>query len=173
MALPDEKPKLEQVPQSIEDIFDGRGEGEPVKTPEREKVKEAVEQKPPEQAPKAPEQEVDIVTKKAPQAPPPVPPVLPTEKSERLKEIESILSDGIEDIFLELPPEQQIAFQKKGEEVATEVYSLLQQTKVQVNRILFLIKEWLKIIPAVNKFFLEREAKIKTDRLLALRGKQE
>lgn len=173
MALPDEKPKLDRAPQGIEDIFDGRGEGETTITPEREKVKEEVERKLPEQAPETQEQEQDIVTKQAPQAPPPASPVLPTEKSERLKEIESILSEGIEDIFLELPPEQQIAFQKKGEEVAVEVYSLLQQAKVQVNRVLFLIKEWLKIIPAVNKFFLEREAKIKTDRLLALRGKQE
>lgn len=90
-------------------------------------------------------------------------------KSQTLVAIENILSEGLEDIFLELPPEQQALFMKKGEETASKILILLQQVKVQVNRVLWLIREWLKLIPSVNKFFLEQEAKIKTDRLLALR----
>jgi len=31
--------------------------------------------------------------------------------------------------------------------------------------------DWLKILPGVNKFFLEQEAKIKTDKILALKNK--
>jgi len=32
--------------------------------------------------------------------------------------------------------------------------------------IMELVYEWLRMIPKVNKFFLEQEAKIKTDKLL-------
>jgi hypothetical protein len=35
-----------------------------------------------------------------------------------------------------------------------------------VKKILALIRDWLKLIPGVNRFFLEQEAKIKTDKIL-------
>ena len=40
--------------------------------------------------------------------------------------------------------------------------------RVKVKRVLELIYEWLKTIPGVNKFFLEQEAKIKTDEIMEL-----
>jgi hypothetical protein len=37
---------------------------------------------------------------------------------------------------------------------------------VSTKKIFVLIRAWLKIIPGVNRFFLEQEAKIKTDKIL-------
>jgi hypothetical protein len=33
--------------------------------------------------------------------------------------------------------------------------------------------QWLKLLPGVNRFFLEQEAKIKTDRIIHLKKTQE
>lgn len=48
--------------------------------------------------------------------------------------------------------------------------TMLQATKVQTKKIVELLLAWLRIIPGVNRFFLEQEAKIKADKLLALRN---
>ena len=93
----------------------------------------------------------------------------PLQKTADLVEIESILSQGIENIYDGLSPEKQWEFKKKGEETALKISLLLQKTKVKVKNIIKLIKDWLKIIPGINKFFLEQEAKIKADKLLNLK----
>ena len=36
-------------------------------------------------------------------------------------------------------------------------------------KIIDVIKKWLSIIPGINKFFLEQEAKIKTDKIMELK----
>ena len=41
--------------------------------------------------------------------------------------------------------------------------------KVKVKEIVKLIIEWLKIIPGASRYFLEQEAKIKTDKILKLK----
>jgi len=91
------------------------------------------------------------------------------EKSMELVKIENILSENLDELFMQMTPQQQMQFKEKGEETATKIEALLQETKVRVKEIINLIKDWLKIIPGVNKFFLEQEAKIKTDRLLNIR----
>ena len=93
----------------------------------------------------------------------------PLQKTADLVEIENILSQGLDDIYEKLPPEKQLEFKKKGEEIALKISLLLQKTKVKVKNIIKLIKSWLKIIPGINKFFLEQEAKIKTDKILNLK----
>jgi hypothetical protein len=40
--------------------------------------------------------------------------------------------------------------------------------KIHAKKVVELIRDWLLTIPGVNKFFLEQEAKIKTDRVLEL-----
>ena len=95
-----------------------------------------------------------------------------TQKSVEQVKIENILSEHLDDLFLEMTPQEQMTFKKKGEETAEQVNKLLKETKVKVKEILELIKAWLKIIPGVNKFFIEQEAKIKTDRLLNLRERK-
>ena len=90
-----------------------------------------------------------------------------SQKDSFTKEIESILEEDLTDLFLQMTPDQQIAFKIKGEETASKIRELLHQTKINVRKILSLLREWLSLIPGVNKFFLEQETKIKTDKLLA------
>lgn len=90
------------------------------------------------------------------------------EKSETLKEIENILVGGLEPVYQSLPEAMREQFKKKGEKTASKIEKIISQAKIAVNKILGLIKNWLKIIPGVNKFFLEQESKIKTDKILAL-----
>ena len=86
-----------------------------------------------------------------------------------IAEIEQALSSDLEEVYFQMPPETQTVFKKKGEQTAREVKTLLEKTKVNVRKIAKLIMNWLKLIPGVNKFFLEQEAKIKTDEVLKLK----
>lgn len=85
-----------------------------------------------------------------------------------LKQVEDILSDGMDKIFLTLDPSIQKAFKIKGEETSNKIAGLLSQTKIKVGEITKLILEWLRIIPRVNKHYLEQEAKIKTEKILKI-----
>lgn len=80
--------------------------------------------------------------------------------------IENILAEDLKDIYTKLPKSKQIEFKEKGEETANQIATLLNQIKYKVGEILGLIKSWLKIIPGISKFFLEQEAKIKTDKII-------
>jgi hypothetical protein len=94
-------------------------------------------------------------------------PVVP--KSKQFAAIERVLEEDLSEVFWEMPPEAQTAFKKKGEETARAIEHLLREVRVQVVKILKLIKQWLALIPHVNRFFLEQEAKIKTDKIIALK----
>lgn len=67
-----------------------------------------------------------------------------------------------------MTPAQQRVFKVEGERTATAIRRLLEQLKVRAKTILDLIRRWLRVIPGVNKFFMEQEAKIKTDKVMAL-----
>jgi hypothetical protein len=102
----------------------------------------------------------------------PVTPVVATSATDAqayVQRVESILSDGLAETYQGLDPATQIQFRRVGEETATTVARMLQQTKVQVQKVVQLILVWLKIIPHANPYFLEQEAKIKADALLAMR----
>ena len=86
----------------------------------------------------------------------------------RKKEIERILEAGLEDIFAGLPPEKKTEFVRAGEETAGRINELFDTAKVRAKKIIVLIKKWLLILPGINKFFLEQEAKIKTDEIIKL-----
>ena len=79
------------------------------------------------------------------------------------------LEDGLDPYFLKMTPAEKAEFKKVGEETAGKVMTLLKETKVKVVKILELIANWLKMIPGVNKYFLEQESKIKTDTLLKMK----
>ncbi|MBI5037182.1 MAG: hypothetical protein HZC01_00525 [Candidatus Kerfeldbacteria bacterium] len=161
----------------VEDIFGFSEAGQAQPTPEQ---RPPVEQRP-EQAPQPehvresrpeqrPEGESARRTAAAPIQPMPAPvPATPVVKDPAVVEIEGILSEHLEDLFLAMDQAQQMAFQQKGEETASKINVLLGEAKVKVREILSLIREWLQMIPGVNKFFIEQEAKIKTDRLLNAR----
>lgn len=91
-----------------------------------------------------------------------------TAKSPVLREIEEVLAEDLLDVFTSMTPQQQAEFKAKGEETAGKIALMLENIRVQSQRVLSLIKDWLKVIPGVNRFFLEQEAKIKTDKILAL-----
>ncbi len=96
----------------------------------------------------------------------------PTTKSERLIDIEKIMTEGLDDIYVALPPELQAAVKYEGEIAAAKIEELIESGKSISKKVLAILRSWLEKIPGVNKFFLEQEAKIKTERLLNLRERK-
>jgi len=90
---------------------------------------------------------------------------------QRAVAIDNILAEGLNEVFIKMNPAQQAVFKKTGEETVTKISKLLMETKVRVNKIVDLIRKWLKLIPGVNKFFLEQEVKIKADKIMKLKNK--
>jgi len=93
------------------------------------------------------------------------------EEKKRQKQIEHIMAKDLEKIYLNLSPAKQKEFKIKGEQTAGEINKLLNKVKVKAKEIVRLIIKWLSLIPGVNKFFLEQEAKIKADEILRLKEK--
>ena len=82
------------------------------------------------------------------------------------EEIEDILEEDLKELYLSLPPKKQAEFRLKGEETRSRIRQLAGSLKINAKKIFQLIRTWLKVIPGVNRFFLEQAAKIKTDRIL-------
>ncbi|MDD5342190.1 MAG: hypothetical protein PHI73_02545 [Patescibacteria group bacterium] len=93
-------------------------------------------------------------------------------KSETLQAVENIMAEDLIEVFKSLDAESRERFKKEGERTATKIELLLQATKVNIKKVLDLIKKWLRFIPHVNRFFLEQEAKIKTDKIISLKRKE-
>lgn len=89
-----------------------------------------------------------------------------TKKSPVQIEIENIMSEGLESTYYAMAPAQQERFRKRGEEVAKIIDGLIIGLKLTARRVLHLIRSWLKLIPGINKYFLEQEAKLKTDAIM-------
>jgi hypothetical protein len=149
----------------------------PIRTPESTGVRvPAVELQP------SPETQIERPTPAAEQSasefsapiPPVVPDVAPTVTNAPVspsvhQAIENILSEGLQLEYEQLDPATQEKFRTVGESTATQIESLLGATKIQIQKIIGLIMDWLKILPGVNTFFIQQEAKIKADKLLKLR----
>lgn len=99
-------------------------------------------------------------------AAPLVPVVRAGAKDQLLQDIESALSEGLEDIYRQLPPDRRKIFKTRGEKLAEEIRGLVVAAKAEAKRIFQLVLDWLKTLPGVSRFFLEQEAKIKTDKIL-------
>ena len=102
-------------------------------------------------------------TQDAQNAPPYVVP-----QDERRKKIERILEDGLRDAYGTLPDAIKSSFLAKGEEVAGKIREMIDGGAVIVKKIIQWIREWLQMIPGINRFYLEQETKIKADRILFL-----
>ncbi len=85
------------------------------------------------------------------------------------QEIERILEGDLEEMYFAMPPEAQTKFKVEGEKVTQSIRQMMKSGVVKMRKILSLITDWLKIIPGVNKFFLEKQAKIKAEKILNLR----
>ena len=97
---------------------------------------------------------------------------IPLVKDEITQRIEELMEAGIEDAYAELSPVEQQEFKIKGEETAWKIRQALKKTHVKIKEIFKLLFEWLKMLPGINKFFLEQEAKIKTDEIIALKNRK-
>lgn len=115
------------------------------------------EARPAERAPEA-------VLAPAPIAPAPA----PVQKDPVAVGIEGVLEEGLADTYMKMDAGARARFKAQGEKVAEEVAMMVRTFKVNAGRVLDLILGWLKLIPGVNRFFLEQEAKIKTDKILRL-----
>lgn len=141
-------PEKERAP-----IPEKKMEAERPPMPEMEKVSPAEEKKPLVSAVVAP------ITAKPP-------------KSETLVKIEKILEEDLEAFYFSMPPDKRQIFKEKGEETASKIEKMMETGRMVARKILKLIRQWLKLIPGVNRFFLEQEAKIKTDELVTLAEKK-
>ena len=87
----------------------------------------------------------------------------------RESQIDKILSEDLESAFIKMKPKEQARFKVEGEKTVKKINLLLSSTKVKIKKIASLIRRWLNFIPGINKFFLEQETKIKTDKILDLK----
>lgn len=99
------------------------------------------------------------------------PPLPRPMKDEVVIKIEKILEEGMNDSFQRLSPIAQQEFKLKGEQTASQIRDLLKDSHVKIKKILRLILDWLRMLPGINHFFLEQEAKIKTDKIISLKNK--
>jgi hypothetical protein len=94
---------------------------------------------------------------------------VPQVRDALTRNVEAVMSEGLEDVFRELTPVQQQEFKIKGEQTAQAIRQLLTKTKIKIREIFKLILEWLQMLPGVNKYFLEQEAKIRAEKIIALK----
>ena len=128
-------------------------------------VETPAEMEPVEEAPEAAEEPVAAQEPAAPIAPVSVAAPAPA-KDQMMKQIESVLEEDMTELFLAMPAAKQQAFKQKGELTASKIRDLVSKAKISAEKIFKLIRDWLKMVPGVNRFFLEQEAKIKTDKIL-------
>ncbi|MBU0649379.1 hypothetical protein KJ969_04790 [Patescibacteria group bacterium] len=101
-------------------------------------------------------------------APAPRPTPAPAKKDQTTAAIEKILEQDLGGLYIKLDPETKRKFRQEGDIVVGKIRTMFQTLKFKTRKILRWIREWLTVIPGVNKYFLEQEAKIKTDQILAL-----
>jgi hypothetical protein len=87
-------------------------------------------------------------------------------KSKIYRQIESVLEEDLEDIYFKLDAAHQRIFKEEGETTAHQIERVIAGGKSVVAKITELIKRWLGLLPGLNKFFIEQEAKIKADKIL-------
>ncbi len=90
----------------------------------------------------------------------------PIVKSKIYRQIESVLEEDLEDIYFKLDAAHQRIFKEEGEATARQIERVIAGGKSVVAKITELIKRWLGLLPGLNKFFIEQEAKIKADKIL-------
>ena len=94
-------------------------------------------------------------------------------KSERMQddiliEVEKILEEDLGELVSNMNAKDREKFEKKGLEVSGQIAQMVRTFKLKMEKVVILIREWLQAIPGVNKYFLEQEAKIKSDKIMHL-----
>lgn len=147
---------------------------EPIKRGEAVRPERAPEKEAPiERARPAVERPSELPSTVVPTQPPaPKPSTLipePSTKDPLTKKIESILEEDLKDVYFSMNETDRARFKKKGDETASKIKELLARAHIKAKEIVNLLIDWLKLIPGVNRFFLEQEAKIKADKILAIK----
>ncbi|MBH41720.1 MAG: hypothetical protein CL685_03325 [Candidatus Magasanikbacteria bacterium] len=147
----------------------------PPELPKEEKVYQESKEVPktaqvPEAPPKKTEEGIDRLTKLLKRKKPKKTHI-PQVRNDLTVQIEKILEEGLKDAYQELTITQKQEFKIKGEEITYEIQQLVGENRVKVKKIFTLILEWLKLLPGVNKFFLEQEAKIKADKIISVNNR--
>ena len=93
-------------------------------------------------------------------------------KSETRKQVEIILQNDLKDIFQLMNDSEKEAFKQEGIKVSTKIEEMIETLKIKARVVLNLVKNWLSMIPSVNKYFLEQESKLKTDEIMAYAKKR-
>ena len=140
--------------------------------PEQAKAPEAKVEARPETAP----QGAEVSVAKAEQSPAPVatartsakPEAAPQEKDKYRVKVERILEQNLWDLYFALPQGAREKFKAEGEAAAAKLRAAIETKKVKPNTIVAAVHKWLRTIPRVNPYFLEQEAKIKTDQVMNL-----
>ena len=89
------------------------------------------------------------------------------------KQVEKIMEEDLAEAYAALDPIKRQEFKLAGERTAYQIRELLKKTHVKIKKIFFLLLQWLMLLPGVNRYFLEQEAKIKVDKILALKRRED
>lgn len=104
-------------------------------------------------------------------APTPVVTAAP-RKDPVLADVEHVLEDGMGETYAKLTPAAKQQFRSKGEVAAGRIRQMISRGHLKLKDVWKLIRDWLRVIPGASRFFVEQEAKIKTDRIIRLAEKQ-
>lgn len=100
-------------------------------------------------------------------------PAMPAEDKTLEKSLEGILSEDISGVFGKLDSEKKKEVRTRGRETVAKITGMIKGAGFVFKKIFILIKNWLKLIPGLNKFFVEQEAKIKTEKIIHLTEKKQ
>jgi len=102
-------------------------------------------------------------------APAPVQPTAPVPtKDPTTQAVEKILEEDLGDLYVKLDPQARQKVKAEGDVLVNKLKIMVDGVRVHARKVLHLIRDWLKMIPGINKYFLEQEAKIKTDQIIDL-----
>lgn len=92
----------------------------------------------------------------------------PDTKDKYRIRVERVLEQNLWDLYFALPQGTREKFKAEGEAAAASLRAAIESKRVKPSQVLRPVLRWLKTIPRVNPFFLEQEAKIKTDQVMEL-----
>lgn len=98
---------------------------------------------------------------------------LQQKKTVLQEDIEGVLADGLVSYYQSLTSLQRKQFKEEGEKTARKIEILMQKARVKITEIIFLIRKWLGLLPGINRFFAEKDSKIKADKIMLIKEEQE
>lgn len=119
-------------------------------------------------APKEEAEEIITPVELTAPARPAAPAVPKVQKDPTTVAVEKILEEDLGDLYIKLDPQTKEKVKQEGDVVVGKIRTMVDSFRVKARVVLHLIRDWLRTIPGINKYFLEQEAKIKTDKILDL-----